>query len=276
MTKISKAVIVALIMGAVFGISMVNAQTTTGTLTVTKVVNNNGVSAFTSSDFFLGVAGVNPSTSTFRGSSVGTVVTLSPGAFQVIEPDIAGVSTTFSGNCAGAIAAGQSLSCVVTNTINAGVTSTLPITLPVFPPLRTASVTVVKNVVNNFGTTLVPSDFWIGLAGTNVSTPTFRGSSAGTVVALAPGAFQVVEPASTGMTTTFSGNCSGIISAGQNLTCTVTNTVTAAGATPSSVPPVVSIPGTSGGNPWIPASLALTLIAGTALITLGVKGLKRS
>jgi hypothetical protein len=129
-------------------------------------------------------------------------------------------------------------------------------------------------VVNNFGTTLVPNDFFLGIAGVNPSISTFRGSSVGTVVSLAPGAFQVVEPASTGIANTFSGNCSGTIVAGQSLTCVVTNTVTAAGATPPPIPPV-GVPSTGGGNPLIPASLMLVLITGTALITLGVKNFKR-
>jgi Prealbumin-like fold domain len=88
---------------------------TTATLTVIKIVSGNTTA--TPSDFAIGVIGNNANPSNFNGSS-GTDVTLGPGTFNVTESIPAGsfFTTSFTGDCDGTIAAGQHLTCTITNT----------------------------------------------------------------------------------------------------------------------------------------------------------------
>jgi hypothetical protein len=72
-------------------------------------------------EFTMNVAGNNPSPSSFPGSSEGTVVTLEPGQYDVTEvapptpPGVEFDGGTFSTDCTGDIAAGESKTCTVTN-----------------------------------------------------------------------------------------------------------------------------------------------------------------
>src|SRR5919106_1712151 len=72
-------------------------------------------------EFTMNVAGNNPSPSSFPGSSQGTVVTLEPGQYDVTEeapptpPGVEFDGGTFSVDCTGDIAAGESKTCTITN-----------------------------------------------------------------------------------------------------------------------------------------------------------------
>lgn len=126
----------------------------------------------------------------------------------------------------------------------------------------TATLIVRKVVVNNLTSTFVPADFILGIAGTGVSSSTILGNASGTPVTLSAGAYQVIESSTTGITSSFSANCSGTIAAGETRTCIVTNTVLAGNP---------GTPNTGAGNPLIPASLALVLITGGTLAYFGLR-----
>jgi hypothetical protein len=90
------------------------------------------------------------------------------------------------------------------------------------PTPTTATLTVIKVV--NGTTTATAANFTIQVTGNNPTPANFLGSATGTDVTLGPGTFNVTETALPGFTTTFSSDCSGNITAGQHLTCTITNT----------------------------------------------------
>lgn len=72
-------------------------------------------------EFTMNVAGNDPSPSSFPGSSQGTVVTIEPGQYDVTEvapptpPGVEFDGGTFSTDCTGDIATGESKTCTVTN-----------------------------------------------------------------------------------------------------------------------------------------------------------------
>lgn len=85
------------------------------TLTVIKNVINNNSGTATSSDFIMAVAGTNVSSTTFMGSASGVVLTLMPGDYSVTESGPSGYAATMSEDCSGAIAAGDTKTCTITN-----------------------------------------------------------------------------------------------------------------------------------------------------------------
>ncbi|MFH2086015.1 MAG: VWA domain-containing protein [bacterium] len=86
-----------------------------------------------------------------------------------------------------------------------------------------SSLTVIKTVTNENGSTLNPSDFTMNVTGTNVSDSSFPGNSTGTTVTLDPGSYSVSESAQSTHTASFSADCSGTIGIGESKTCTVIN-----------------------------------------------------
>jgi hypothetical protein len=86
------------------------------TLHVIKhVVNDDGGSA-TAADFTLSVTGTGPSPASFPGAeSPGTTVTLGAGSYNVAEMGPSGYTASFSADCTGTIAAGETKTCTVTN-----------------------------------------------------------------------------------------------------------------------------------------------------------------
>jgi Prealbumin-like fold domain len=86
------------------------------TLHVIKhVVNDNGGSA-SAADFTMSVTGTSPSPTSFPGAeSPGTTVTLGPGSYNSTETGPSGYTGSFSADCSGTIAAGETKTCTVTN-----------------------------------------------------------------------------------------------------------------------------------------------------------------
>ena len=78
------------------------------------VINDNGGTA-TASGFTLTVAGQSPSPASFPGSESGVEVTLKAGAYSVTEGAHAGYTLSFSPDCSGSMAVGQTKTCTVTN-----------------------------------------------------------------------------------------------------------------------------------------------------------------
>ena len=180
------------------------------TLKVIKsVVNNNGGTKI-ASNFTINVTATSASPSSFAGAaSPGTTVTLSAGAYSVDETAVAGYTKTLSSGCSGTIANGSTVTCTITND------DTAP---------STGMVTVIKSVINNNGGTKIASNFTINVTGSSPSPASFVGAaSPGTTVTLNPGVYSVDETAVAGYTKTLSSGCSGTMTAGSALTCTITN-----------------------------------------------------
>ena len=180
------------------------------TLTVIKhVVNDNGGTK-TAADFTLTINGVAAlGGNTFAGSEAGVVKTLTTvGSYTVFEPTVAGYKQTASAGCSGTIAVGESKTCTITNDDIA------------------ATITVVKQVVNNDGGTKTAADFSITIGGvTAVGGNTFAGSTAGVTKTLSTvGSYNVTEAALPGyVLKSASAECSGTIALGEHKTCTLVN-----------------------------------------------------
>jgi Prealbumin-like fold domain len=109
-------VVLAFSLGS-FGTSSSSAYDyNTAHLIVTKhVVNDNGGSAV-ASDFTMTIGGVvADGGNSFPGSESGTDKVVTTGSYSVSETGPAGYNSSFSSGCNGAIAAGQTVNCTVTN-----------------------------------------------------------------------------------------------------------------------------------------------------------------
>src|SRR5207237_3376366 len=116
-------------------------------LTVIKhVVNDNGGTAV-ASDFTMSVTASSPSPASFPGAeSPGTNVALNAGAYSVSETGPSGYGSSFSADCKGSIAVGQTKTCTVTNDDNV------------------PSLTLVKRVNNADGGAELPSAWTLNAA----------------------------------------------------------------------------------------------------------------
>jgi hypothetical protein len=100
-------------------------------------------------------------------------VTLDAGSYDVTESGPAGYTASFSEDCAGTIALGETKTCTVTNDDNA------------------AKLIVIKHVVNDSGGTAAAADFSLDSGGTEDSPDDFSGAeSPGTEVIEDAGAYE--------------------------------------------------------------------------------------
>ncbi len=197
-------------------------------LTVTKVVNNTHGGTAVASDWTL-LVGTTPVTS-------GQSNAFAPGTYTVSEANgpsgyqqdsivcTNGQTTTSDGSVT--LASGDNATCIITNS-------------DIAPQL-----TVIKHVVNTAGGSAIASDFTMQVTGTNVSDASFAGAEApGTTVTLDAGSFSVGEASGgpANYLATQSGDCSGAINVGDNLTCTITNTYS---VTPTPAISVTKLPAT--------------------------------
>jgi hypothetical protein len=84
-------------------------------IVIKHVINDNGGQAV-ASDFTLDSGGTNDTPDDFAGAEApGTDLTLNAGAYNVTETGPAGYSASFSADCSGAIALGETKTCTVTN-----------------------------------------------------------------------------------------------------------------------------------------------------------------
>lgn len=87
----------------------------------------------------------------------------------------------------------------------------------------TATLNVYVQVVNQYNQTRAPHEFTVSVAGTSITPPSFTGSSNGTVVTMPAGAYYSVSSSGfAGYSATYSGSCSGALSAGVTAVCIVT------------------------------------------------------
>ncbi len=179
-----------------------NSFTAPATLTVIKqMVNDNGGTAV-SSDFVIEVDGTGATPDSFNGADTpGTQVTLEAGAYSVAEVPEVGYAATYSDDCSGTIAAGESKTCTITND-------------DIQPTL-----TVIKVVDNTNGGTLTIGDFplFVGLVSV----------VSGDINAFDAGAYVVSETGDADYTASFSGDCdiqgNITLSVGDIAECTITN-----------------------------------------------------
>ncbi|MCC7357059.1 hypothetical protein IT408_00960 [Candidatus Uhrbacteria bacterium] len=224
---------------------------TTGTLIVVKqVVNDNGRKK-DADDFTMRVNGENPTLAetqeesearqphyraaaifteapselTFPGNSEGTRVVIGAGDYSVDEFTDEDYTKTLGENCSGTIAAGQTITCVITNddTLTSG----------------PATLIVKKELINDNGKKKTPAEFHIRVTGTEASPAEFGASSEGTVVSLMSGSYSVTEDPDADYTSSLGENCSGTILPGQTVTCIITN---------DDIPMTVNPGGNGGGN----------------------------
>ncbi|MFY9579602.1 MAG: hypothetical protein WAQ33_09785 [Gaiellaceae bacterium] len=177
-----------------------------GQLTVIDhVVNDNGGTA-AAGDFDIVVDGTNASPSMFSGDEKGTAVSVEPGDYKVsLEDGPSGYAASYSDNCSGSIAAGESKTCTITENDSP------------------AHLTVVENVGNNNGGTASASDFALAVKGGSPDPAQFAGNSEGTGVTLDAGSYAVSQETALGYYTTLSSDCEGTIGPGESKTCTVSN-----------------------------------------------------
>ncbi len=180
-----------------------------GELTVIKTVNNVYGGTAVAGNWTMNISGTNVSSTGFPGQGTpGVTVTMEGGAYNVSESGgPPGYVATYSSECSGAMAGGDSKTCTITNN-------------DIQP-----SLTVIKTVVNDHGGAALPSNWTMNVAGTNVSNVSFPGAGApGVNVTLNAGAYNVTESdGPSGYAASFSADCSGTIAIGEDLTCTITN-----------------------------------------------------
>ena len=193
----------------------VTAGAAAAQLTVVKhVVNDNGGIA-AAADFTVAVAATNPSPASFPGvEAPGTTVTLDAGAYNVTETGPSGYSASFSAECNGSIAVGETRTCTVTNDDIA--------------PTLTVNKIVVTNQPPDPGRFNLTVDGSTAGTGGNVG----NGGTTGAVPVNA-GAHTVGETAVAGTAlsdyvTVISGACAAngavMLALAQNKVCTITNT----------------------------------------------------
>jgi Prealbumin-like fold domain len=175
-------------------------------IVIKHVINNNGGSK-TAADFTMTVIGSSPSPASFAGAeSPGTNVTLGAGSYSVGESGPSGYAASYSADCTGSIANGETKTCTVTND-------------DIQPKLI-----VIKHVVNDNGGSKTAADFTMSVTGSSPSPSSFPGAeSPGTNVALNAGSYSVGESGPSGYSSSMSSDCSGSIAVGETKTCTVTN-----------------------------------------------------
>ncbi|MDF1496612.1 MAG: hypothetical protein P1P90_00955 [Patescibacteria group bacterium] len=192
---------------------------TTGTLVVIKNVINDNEGTSSASDFELSLDhsdGGTTSTQVFNGDALGTTFILKAGTYDVTETVSTEYTAGFSADCAGALAVGETKTCTVTNDDTYA------------PPAEaaTGTVIVVKNVINDNAGTSVASDFSLSLDLTTSSTNStvqFLGDALGKELVLEVGEYSVSEVLAEGYNASYSTGCTGYLSAGDVITCTVTN-----------------------------------------------------
>src|SRR6266511_3356085 len=112
-------------------------------------------------------SGGSPSPASVAGAEApGTSITLDGGSYSVTETGPSGYASSFSADCSGSIAVGQTKTCTVTND-------------DVAPKLI-----VIKHVINDNGGDASASDFTLDSGGTNDSPDDFAGNENGTTVTL--------------------------------------------------------------------------------------------
>jgi hypothetical protein len=212
----------------------------TGTITVVKVVENNGVGTKTAVDFQMTIDDGSVNQNQAYSYPVGT--------HTVSEASDLGYVKTYSTECPAGVVnvvASQNVTCTVTNTYPA------------------AKITVQKVVINHIdGTTTLAADFQMKIDGNNVLQNTKN--------PVGVGAHTISETGPSGYTTSFSGACNGTdqvtVANGGDVTCTVTNEQQYGTIT------VIKVVNNTLGGDDVPSSFSLFVhaVSGNVSVTNGV------
>ena len=180
-------------------------------IVIKHVINDNG-GIKVAADFNIDVTAAGNFQQTIPGNETGTEFSVEPGGYLVVEQNSLGYSVSYD-NCQGTIAVGETMTCTVTNDD------------PVPPPPDPAYIIVIKHVSNDDGGTKNSPDFTMHLeAGTGSLNTSFPGAEAPGVQTQVPvGDFNVTEDQDPAYTMTMTGDCTGVIAAGETKTCTITN-----------------------------------------------------
>jgi hypothetical protein len=177
-------------------------------IVIKHVVNDNGGSSV-AGDFTMTISSVTAEGgNSFPGvESPGTDKTLSTvGSYNVIEQGPPGYVATFSADCTGTIAFGETKTCTITNN-------------DIAPKL-----VVIKHVINDNGGTAKAADFTVNVTSSSPSPASFPGAkSPGTTITMNAGNYAVSELSVPGYAQTSAVGCIGAIAIGQTKTCTITN-----------------------------------------------------
>jgi LPXTG-motif cell wall-anchored protein len=180
-----------------------NTQQPVTLIVIKHVVTDNGGTAV-ASNFTMTISGVTVvGTASFPGAeSPGTTRQVYPGTYNVTETGPAGYSASYSADCSGSIALGETKTCTITNN-------------DIAPTLK-----LVKTVINDNGGTLTPANFPVRIDGASVAW--------GVAFALSAGPHTASETTQTGYAASaWSGDCAAngtiTLALGQTKTCTITN-----------------------------------------------------
>ena len=175
------------------------------TLIVKKVVVNDDGGTATADDFSFQVNGGSAIAFEADGQND---LTVGAGTYNVVEPAVAGYTTTYQGCSNIVIPLAGTATCTITNNDQA------------------ATLTVIKTVVNDNGGTAAASAFTMTINGVIASGGnSFPGAAAGVTRSITTfGSYGVTESSVPGYTqTSASADCAGTIALGQHKTCTITN-----------------------------------------------------
>jgi|GEM_PF-1265713 len=182
-------------------IDTVTSTSSKGTLVVLTTVVNTRSGTKSVADFGMQVVGYGVSSSTFRGSVRGKVVTLDPGTYQVTGTTDVDYLQTLSPSCTGTITAGSLLFCTVTYTD------------------AVTSLSVLATIKNDAGGLLDTRDLAIAIDGVPVTVGQTTKVSAGShiVSMLTPAGYTASE---WGQACSADGRVT--VASGEEKTCTVT------------------------------------------------------
>ncbi len=171
-------------------------------IVIKNVINDNG-GAKTAGDFTMSVGGTKPNPASFPGQEdPGTTVTLDAGSYNVTEAGPSGYTASYSTDCTGTIAVGQTKTCTVTNNDQPG------------------TLIVKKVVVNDNGGSLKPENFTFSV---NSGTPVAFEADGQNNLTVDAGKYTVTEPLVAGYSTTYENCTDVVVPNGGSATCTITN-----------------------------------------------------
>ena len=177
-----------------------------GTLTVFKHVNNTYGGTAAAGNFTMVVNAGHPSNNNFPGSEAGIQLTIDAGSYSVNETGgPSNYSKSLSSGCSGTMTNGGNAICTITNNDT--------------PP----TLTIIKQVVNNSGGTATPGAFSGSFSGITASSGNTWSGATTTKTITTIGSYTVTENPVFGYAASYSADCSGSISSGNNKTCTITN-----------------------------------------------------
>src|SRR5205809_24406 len=175
-------------------------------LVINKTVTNDNGGSLTAADFSGTVSGVTAAEGQVWTGASTTWTLTTVGSYSIAENAHPGYDASFSSDCTGTIALGETKTCTITNNDQA------------------ASLIINKAVVNDNGGSLTADAFSGTIGGAVVAAGGNTWSGASTDMTLtAVGSYSVAENAHPGYDATFSAGCTGTIALGETRICTVTN-----------------------------------------------------